>query len=298
MRQLVGSRSDFTVKLVGYLILVSVFIVTLYPFWYIFIISINDSTDTLKGGLYLLPRVLSWGSYQAIFADPRIMQALLVTVERTVVGAPLALLCIAMAAYALSRQELMGRKGFNLYFIFTMMFGGGLIPYYMVLKAVGLIDTFWVFIIPCLMNVFYLILLRTYFQQIPEELVESAKVDGGSDLYIFFRIMLPLSLPALATFALFLSIDQWNSWFDAYAFTYKSSLQTLQSVLVTILNQYQTGSMASSSTALANEMTKQAVTPDSIRMAATIFATVPILIVYPFLQRYFVSGLMVGAIKE
>lgn len=280
-----------------YLFLIIVFIVTFYPFWNIFVLSLNSAEDTIRGGIYFWPRVLSLSSYKEILTDTEILNGVKVTVLRTLVGTPLAVLVISLLSYPLSKRELVGGKLITLFFIFTMYFGGGLIPYYMILKSLHLIDTFWVYIAPGLMNVFFMILVRTFIQQLPAELDESAKMDGANDLQIFFRIVLPLTTPVLATIGLFTAIGHWNSWFDSYVFTYKPELKTLQAVLVKILNQYQTGAMVSQAQQLADSAKRLAVSSDSIRMAATMVATVPIILVYPFLQKYFVKGMTVGAIK-
>jgi len=280
-----------------YLFLIIVFIVTFYPFWNIFVLSLNSAEDTIRGSIYFWPRVLSLSSYKEILTDTEILNGVKVTVLRTLVGTPLAVLVISLLSYPLSKRELVGGKLITLFFIFTMYFGGGLIPYYMILKSLHLIDTFWVYIAPGLMNVFFMILVRTFIQQLPAELDESAKMDGANDLQIFFRIVLPLTTPVLATIGLFTAIGHWNSWFDSYVFTYKPELKTLQAVLVKILNQYQTGAMVSQAQQLADSAKRLAVSSDSIRMAATMVATVPIILVYPFLQKYFVKGMTVGAIK-
>jgi putative aldouronate transport system permease protein len=262
------------------------------------VLSLNAAEDTVRGGVYFWPRDITFDSYNQILKDTEIMNGIWVTVKRTVIGAPLSVLVITMLAYPLSRRNLMGRKGWNLYFIFTMYFGGGLIPYYMVLKALNMIDTFSVFILPGLMNVFYMIIVRTFMEGLPGEIEESAKVDGANDLMIFFRIVLPLTTPVLATVGLFQAISHWNSWFDSYAFTYSSDLKTLQAVLVKILSQFQTGGMVSQSQMLANSAKRNAVSSDTIRMAATMVATLPIVLVYPFLQKYFVKGMTLGAVKS
>lgn len=194
---------DHIFKFIVYLILILVLLVTFLPFWNILVLSLNAAEDTVRGGVYLWPRVLTFDSYSQILKDSEILNGLWVTVKRTVIGAPLSVLVITMLAYPLSRRNLMGRKGWNLYFVFTMYFGGGLIPYYMVLKALNMIDTFSVFILPGLMNVFYMIIVRTFMEGLPGEIEESAKVDGANDLMIFFRIVLPLTTPVLATVGLF-----------------------------------------------------------------------------------------------
>lgn len=291
-------KNDFMFMSMVYLFIIAVFIVTFYPFWNIFIISLNSAEDTLRGNLYLWPRDFSLASYKQILSDSEIWLAIKVTVQRTIIGTPLAVVVISMVAYSLSKRELVGGRFWSLYFVFTMYFGGGLIPYYMVLKSLHLIDSFMVFILPSMMNVFYMIIVRTFMQQLPQELDESAKIDGANYLQIFFKIILPLTTPVLATIGMFTAIMHWNAWFDSYVFTYNSDLKTLQAVLVKILNQYQTSSMVGDAQQMADASKRLAVSPDTIRMAATMVATLPILMVYPFLQKYFVKGMTLGAVKS
>jgi putative aldouronate transport system permease protein len=292
------TKLDLLLNVIIYAFLIFVVIITLYPFWNIFIISINDATDSTRGGLYLLPRIPTFDSYKTILSDPDIFEAIKVTVLRTLIGTPLALLCTGLAAYALSKRDLVGRKAITFIFIFTMYFGGGIIPYYMVLKSVNLIDSFWVFIVPNLFVVFNMILVRTFIEQLPAALEEAAKIDGANDLMIFAKIILPLCAPIMATVGLFIAVGHWNSWFDSYVFTYKPELKTLQAVLVKILNQYQTGSMVSQAQQAGDSAKRVAVSSESIRMATAMIATIPIVIVYPFLQKYFVKGMTIGAIKD
>lgn len=288
--------SDRVLDIVKIIILAFVVIVTVYPFWNVFIISINDATDSLRGGLFLLPRKLSLAAYTNILTRKTFLESIKVSVARTVIGTPVAVLVTSMLAYSLSRKDLAGGKFLNMLFIFTMYFGGGLVPYYMVLKNMHLLNTFWVYIIPMMMSVYNMILVKNYIESMPEELFEAAKIDGANDLLIFFRMVLPLSKPILMTVGLFVAIGQWNSWFDAYLYTSSQSLKPMQSILVEILNQYQTkGSVSDQMSKAAAGVT---VTPDSIRMAATMIVTIPIIMVYPFIQKYFVQGIMLGAVKS
>ncbi|GGG78999.1 carbohydrate ABC transporter permease [Paenibacillus radicis (ex Gao et al. 2016)] len=295
---MVKDKKDFLFMTVVYAFIVAIFIVTFYPFWNIFIISLNSAEDTLRGHLYLWPREFSLASYKQILTDSEIWMAIRITLLRTLIGTPLAVITISMLSFSLSKKELVAGRFWTLYFVFTMYFGGGLIPYYMVLKSYHLIDNFMVFVVPGLMNVFYMIIVRTFMQGLPQELDESAKIDGANYIQIFFRIILPLTTPVLATIGLFTAISHWNSWFDSYVFTYNPDLKTLQAVLVKILNQYQTGSMVGDAQAMANSAKRMAVSPDTIRMAATMVATLPIIMVYPFLQKYFVKGMTLGAVKS
>lgn len=268
-------------------------IICIYPFWNIFIVSINDANDAMRGGLYLLPRKLSLSSYANILGRSTFQHSILVTVARTAIGTPLAVLVTSALAYVLSYRDLIAKKPLNVLFIFTMYFGGGIVPYYMVLKNLGLLDNFLVFILPNLLSVYNMILVRNYIQSMPDALFDAARIDGANDLVIFFRLVLPLSKPIIMTIALFVAISQWNSWFDAYLYTNSQNLKTMQSILVEILNQYQTSDAGA---AAANRMS-QSITPDSIRMAATMVTTIPIIMVYPFIQKYFVKGIMLGSVK-
>ena len=201
----------------GFLVLVTV--ICVYPFWNIFVVSINDATDALRGGLYFLPRKLSLASYKDILGRATFLHGILITVLRTAIGTPLAVLVTTALAYVLSRKELLFRKQLNLFFIFTMYFGGGMVPYYMVLKSLGMLNNFIVFIFPNLVSVYNMILVKNYIEGMPAEIFESAKIDGANDLTVFFKMVIPLSKPIIMTIALFVAITHWNSWFDAYLFT-------------------------------------------------------------------------------
>ena len=294
-KKITRTPGEWVLDIVKVVFLAFVVVVTVYPFWNIFIISINDATDAIRGGLYFLPRKLSLSSYAEILGRSTFLASIKVSVGRTLIGTPIAVLVTAMLAYPLSRKDLVGRKFWNLLFVFTMYFGGGLVPYYMVLKGIHMLNTFWVFIFPMMMSVYNMILIRSYIESMPDSLFEAAKIDGANDLVVFVKMVIPLSKPILMTVALFVAINQWNSWFDAYLYTSDQALKPMQSILVEILNQYQTG--ASTSQAMSNAKAGVTVTPDSIRMAATMVAPLPIIMVYPFVQKYFVKGIMLGAVK-
>lgn len=284
-------------KVFVYLMLTLLFLVTFYPFWNIIVLSLNEASDSMRGGIMLWPREFTLESYRAVLHNVEIYAAAKVSILRVFVGVPLTVISIALLAYGLSKRTLPGRKVITLFFILTMYFSGGLIPSYMIIKSLHLIDSFWVFILPGLVNVFWMILVRTYMEGLPAELEESAKLDGANDLMIFFRIILPLCIPVLATITLFSAISQWNSWYDSYIYTSKKELATLSAILVRILNQYQTGGMLSEAGQLAAGAKKLPISSETIRMTATVVATLPIIIIYPLLQKYFIKGMMVGAIK-
>ena len=240
----------------------------LYPFWNVAIISLNDAQDTVRGGLYFWPRKFTLDSYREVFKNKELLHAAFISLSRTVLGTVIALFFNAMLAYGMSKKDLFGSRFFGYFFVFTMYFGGGVVPYYMVLKSVGLIDNFLVYIIP-----------------------------GAISVYVLFRIVLPLTKPVLATVALFTAVGQWSSWFDTNLYTYKASLKTLQFILVQILNNYDLGNSKSVAEILQQASKQNPVSSDSIRMATAMVVTVPILLVYPFVQKYFVKGIMIGAVK-
>jgi putative aldouronate transport system permease protein len=279
------------------IMMIFVVIVTLYPFLNILAKSLNDPIDTVKGGITVFPRVFTFDNYKVLFEKgSNLPHAFEISVLRTIIGAFLGTICCIMFAYPLSRDDFVFKKPFTTMLVITMYVSGGLIPGYLLIRALGLINNFWVYIIPGLINAFNVIVIRSYIDTIPISLQESARIDGANDITILFKIILPLCTPVLATIGLFIAVGQWNSWFDTYLYTRgNSNLSTLQFELMKVLDSAQTSSRVdiySESIRMARR------NPEAIKMAITIVATVPILVVYPFLQRYFVTGITLGAVKE
>ncbi|WPP40683.1 carbohydrate ABC transporter permease [Paenibacillus hunanensis] len=275
-------------------------IVTLYPFLNTLAVSLNAGNDTIRGGIYLWPRVWTEQNYRAVFAGGTIFNAFLISVARTVIATVLSLFLTSMLAYTISRKEYVLRKPITIIVVLTMYFSAGLIPYYFLIRDLHLLNNFLVYIIPGLVSAFNMIVIRTYIQTLPEGLIESAKIDGAGDFRTFISIILPLCQPVLATVALFIAVGQWNSWFDTFLFaSSKQSLSTLQFELMKLLSSsMNTNSSASMANGADLNAVQNMVTPVSIRAAITIVASLPILIVYPFLQKYFVHGLQLGSVKE
>lgn len=276
-------------------------VVMLYPMLNTLAVSLNDANDSLRGGIYLWPREFTFYSYQHVFGESQLLHAGLISVLRTVVGTAISVFCTAMVAYTISRQYFVLRKFVTIAFVLTMYFNGGLIPTYLLMRELSLIGTFWIYIIPGIIGVFNLIVVRSFIEGLPETIFESARIDGAGEWTMFFKIALPLCIPVIATISLFVAVGQWNSWFDV--FLYNSSrpeLSTLQYELMKILqNSNASMSSRSASDAFANAQNANAnmVTPTSIRAAMTIIVSVPIICVYPFLQKYFVKGLTLGGVK-
>ncbi|GMK43543.1 sugar ABC transporter permease [Paenibacillus glycanilyticus] len=291
------SIGDVVFSTCNYILLLLLGIGTLFPFLNLAAISLNDAGDTLKGTVYVWPRVFTLENYSTIFANDGLAAATVRSVIRTLVGTVLGVLCTAMLAYALSRKEFFLRKPFNVILIVTMYVNGGLIPFYLLVKNIGLMNHAAVYILPMLIGVFNVIIMRSYFEQLPEGIVESARIDGASDFQILFRIVLQISLPVLSTITLYIAVQHWNSWFDNYLYASRNEnlnlLQyELQKILISSVNQVMSANTHIDAT------DARRTNPETIRAAMTIIVTLPILLVYPFLQKYFVKGMTFAAMKE
>ncbi|NSW89823.1 MAG: carbohydrate ABC transporter permease [Firmicutes bacterium] len=298
-----ATMSDKIYMVINYSLLTLLAVTTVYPFIYFLVLSFNDGYDAMRGGIYLFPREFTLENYQKAFQHPLILSSFLVSVSRTIVVTILAVLLTAMMAYALSRKGLPGRKYIVFFFFFTMLFSGGLIPTYVLYRQLGIFNTYWVLVVPSLYSFFNAIIIKTYFDTIPESLPESARIDGASDPVIFFKIMLPLSVPVLATIALFVSVGCWNDWFTGEFFIHEQKLRPAATLLRYLLAE---ASFEESTTAFETSTVQHAreamrirgVTPESLRVTFTILIVTPVLCVYPFLQKYFVKGVMIGSLKE
>ncbi len=291
------SLPDRAFVIVNTLLMVLIAVITLYPFLHVLAISLNDAVDTMKGGITIWPREWSFSSYVLILQHRQLYDATVMTLMRTLVGVVTALFCTSMVAFSLSKRYLIGYKLFNSMFVMTMFISGGLIPTFMLYKQINIKNTFLVYVLPGLVSAFNMILMRNYFDSLPDSMEESARIDGANDLLIFFRIVLPLSGPILATIALFVAVGQWNAWTDTLYFTSDERLTTLQYLLVKIIRQSEAMQLGNAAKFRFQLRSKGMVTPESVKMAITIVTTVPILCVYPFVQRYFVKGMLIGAVK-
>ena len=289
-------NEDKVVNVIVYILLAFIGIVTLYPFYYTIICSFNDGLDLMKGGVYLWPRKFTLSNYELFIGDEGWRHAFFISVARTVVGTVLCTGFTSMFSYALSRNNLMFKKGYRFLVIFTMYFSGGLIPYYVLLRSLGLLNTFWVYVVPGMVNTFFVMTGINFFASIPESMIEAAKIDGAREIKVLTKIVLPVSKPFLATLALFAAVGQWNSWLDSAYYVRDASLQTLSFKMMTTINQ----TLATAANADVAGQMSQANTATAFTVQATAMAVsmIPIMCVYPFLQKYFVQGMMIGAAKE
>lgn len=270
-------------------------IITLYPVINTLAISFNDGTDALRGGIYLFPRKFSLKNYMTVMQKDNLLIGAAVTVARTVIGTLLSLVTNAILAYIVSRKRFLFKKELSLFWVITMYVNGGLIPTFLLYKGLGLTNTFAVYVVPGMISAFNMLVIRTYMNGIPDSLEESAQLDGAGYGTIFLHIISPLCKPVYATVALFVAVGQWNSWFDSMLYNRMSSnLTTLQYELMKLLSSVT--NQGNSAEVMKNAA--GSVTPTSVRAAATILTMLPIICIYPFLQKYFIAGLTLGGVKE
>lgn len=270
-----------------------VMIITLYPFLFVFSMSISDPKYVLDQSVWLFPKGFSVESYKRVFENPDIWTSYYNTIFYTAIGTALNVMLTIFGAYPLSRKNFFARKQLMIFIVFTMFFSGGLIPLFILIKDLGLYNTRWAMIIPGVISAFLLIVARTFFQSIPESLDESAKIDGANDIMILFKIIMPLSKPIIAVLALFYAVGHWNSYFSAMIYLPDANLQPLQLYLVKILIQNQD----KLSEGMTDELDRALFTLQ-LKYSIIIVAVLPILLVYPFLQKYFAKGVMLGSLKE
>ena len=281
-------------------LLILLMFITLYPVLNTVAYSFNDGTDAARGGIGLLPRKFSTKSYERILSDPDIAQAGFISVSKTIITTVLNLFWTGMLSFALSRREYVLRKFITLTMVLTMYVNAGLIPSYLLIsQTLHLRNTFWVYIIPTMFSCFNMIIIRTYIMGLPDALVESARIDGAGDFWIYWQIIFPLCMPVLATVALFVAVGAWNSWFDTMLYIpTERKLDTLQYYLKgKLATAGQTSNLANSTVDAAAANAAFSVTQRTVQCATTVVTALPILVVYPFLQKYFVTGMALGSVK-
>lgn len=290
-----GTISDKILTLVVWIFMICFIIVTLYPVLNTIALSFNDGIDAIRGGIHIWPRMFSTKNYKTVLAMQNLLVGAKITVLRTVIATLTSLLANALLAFVVSRKKFLFKSGLSLFWVITMYVNGGMIPVFLLYKNLGLTGTFHVYWIPGMISAFNMLVLRTYMEGIPESLEESAQLDGAGYWTIFARIISPLCKPVYATVALFVAVWQWNSWFDAMLYNrMKTEYTTLQYELMKLLSS----TMQQSGSADAAKNAGESITPITIRAAATIVTIAPIVCLYPFLQRYFVTGLTIGGVKE
>ena len=268
-------------------------VMSVYPLIYVLAGSFSEGADYIKGGIYLFPRIFSLENYEVVIKDIRLWKSFGITIARTVLGTITAVIYTAIVAYAMSRPNLLAKKAIYRFFIFTMFFGGGLIPYFWVINFLGLFDSFFVYIIPALFSVYNMLVFVNFFKTIPEEIHESAVMDGASEFRIFFKITLPLSGPVISTIALWIAVGHWNSFFDTMIYTSNENLWSLQYYLMKVVNE---ASLPPAGVGLPYELLEK-VAPETVSLAAIIVSVIPVFILYPLILKTLTKGVVIGSLK-
>ncbi|WP_058302008.1 carbohydrate ABC transporter permease [Gorillibacterium timonense] len=296
-------KQTFTEKASNWLMILLLSLIcfsVLYPFAYMLAISLNEGSDAAKGGVYLIPRAFTLINYEIVLGNAVIRHAYLITIARTIIGTIAGLIVTLLVAYGLSYKALPLRGVILTYILITMLFSGGLVPYYIQLNNLGLLNSFWVYIFPGLFSVWNMFVMLKFIQGIPEALIESAELDGAGPVRVLWQIIVPLSKPMLAALGLFTAVGHWNDWFAGAFYVSKQSLIPVQTFLQQLLTAQDISVVLGSNTnqeALARGSQMQNITLMSIKMAVVMVSALPILCVYPFLQKYFVKGVLVGSVK-
>jgi len=295
-RKIKSTTSDKVFTVFNTIIMVLFVVITLYPVLNTLAVAFNDGTDALRGGIHIWPRMWTMNNFTTVLQKENLLTGAKISVLRTVLGTLLSLFLNAVLAFIISRKEFVFQRSLSLFWVITMYVNGGLIPVFLLYKALGLTNSFWVYVIPGAISCYNMLVIRTYMNNsIPNSLVESAQIDGAGYTTIFVKIISPLCKPVYATVALFCAVGQWNSWFDAMLYNRMSEkYTTLQYELMKLLSSVT--NQGTSAEAMKNAA--GAVTPTSVRAAATILTMLPIVCLYPFLQKYFVQGLTLGSVKE
>ena len=289
------SLGDMIFYICNGIFMIAFVVITLYPVFNTLVISFNDGTDALRGGIHLWPRKWTLKNYETVLTKDNLITGAYITVARTVIGTLLALVTNALLAFIVSRKRFLFKRQLSLFWVVTMYVNGGLIPTFLLFKGLGLTNSFGVYVIPGMLSAFNMLVIRTFMNGIPDSLEESAQLDGAGYMTIFLKFRSPVCKPVYATVALFVAVGQWNSWFDAMIYNrMRSDLTTLQYELMKLLSSVtnQGGSVENLKNAAGS------VTPTSVRAAATIVTILPIIMLYPFLQKYFVTGMTLGGVKE
>ena len=289
------TRTEVAFDSINLIFLAGFALITAYPLWFCLVNSFNDGLDAMKGGIYLWPRIFSLENYKVVFQDGSIMRAMGVSILRVLIGTPLHILITALAAYALSKSNLIGKKLYMVLGTVTMFFSGGLIPTFLNIRNLGLYDSFWVFILPSIFSFYDCLIFISFFKGLPNGLEEAAKIDGAGSFCIFFRIVLPLSMPVVATIALFSAVGHWNDYFSGVIYIRSDELIPIQTYLYRVIAQ--SGGAGMIERARMGVAGGTTVLTQSLRYATMVVSILPIICTYPFLQKYFVKGITLGAVK-
>lgn len=295
-RYLKRSLGSTTFDAANVLLMLGLVFLMVYPFWYILVLSLNQGQDAARGGLYFFPRRPTLESYGWLFKNSKLLSGAVVSLLRVVVGTTATVFTTALLAYVTTVRHFSGRRFLRIVFIVTMYFSGGLIPMYLLIMRLGLLNTFQVYWVPSLINAFFMLLIAAYLYNIPESLFEAARMDGAAEMRIFLQVVLPLAVPVLAAVSIYVVVSQWNAWFDNLIYNTRGNWDTLQMYLRRMLLEMEIALKLNIEVQQAKRA--RTMTPATVRAATTIIVTLPVLLTYPFFQRYFIGGMTLGSVKQ
>ena len=298
---MVGMRKRVTVGgVINGFLLVLIAAVMLFPYLNVMATAFNDGADAALGGITIYPRVFTLENFKVILKDSKVIRATMISVCSVVVGTLFGLFVQFTAAYAFSKKSFPGKKLITVYLMIPMYISGGLIPSFILYSTLKMLNTFWMYVLPGMFNFYNMIMMRTYIKTIPDSLQEAAKIDGASEFTILWRIILPLSAPILATVSLWLAVGYWNDWTTPLYYIRSTRLQNLQYLLMRVLKESEMMTRILADAIVSGNLNnlKVTVTPEAVKAAQVVITTIPIILIYPFLQKYFIKGVMIGAIKE
>lgn len=292
-----NSLSDRIFNIFNVAFMVVLIIFTLYPFWFSVIGSFNSGADYAKGGVFLWTRDFTLSNYKALFSDNALVKAFGVTVSRTIIGTVTHIIFTSIFAYAFSRPNLKFKNVYGTIGLMSMYLSGGLIPYFILINSMGLYNNFLVYIVPALFSFWNVILFRSYFAELPDALIESAKIDGAGEYRIFFTMILPLSKPVIAAIALFTAVGHWNAYYDSMVYTIGSDLQTVQLYILKLIQSTEASLLLQNMSVSTSINQGSSVTTTTLQLAAMVAASLPIVAIYPFVQKFFIKGMLIGSVK-
>lgn len=294
MKRTLGEK---TFNVFNIIAMVLICVVSVYPYLNQLALSLNDGFDAMAGGIGIFPRKFTWENYRTIFSNPSFLQAAKISVLRVLVATTLSLLVTYAAAYGLTRRGLPYRKAITLFMMFPGYISAGTIPHFINMKNLHLLNTFWAYILPSMFAFYNMIIIRSYLQDLPPEMEESAKIDGANDLTIMFRIIFPMSLPVVACVALWVSVAAWNDWTTTLIYVNEPELHTLQYLMMRMIKESEAAAQMTQQSAMSKGQEVPKITAETVKAASLIVTTLPIILVYPFLQKYFIKGINIGAVK-
>lgn len=289
------TRGEKIFQVVNIFIMLLVCVITLYPYLNQVAISFNEGMDAMLGGITIFPRKFTLANYAAVFNNRSMINGAYISVSKTIIHTVLGLIVLFMSAYGITRSKLPYKKGITLFLMLPCYVGAGQIPTYMLYRYLGLMNTYWVYILPGLYSFYNMVIIRSFLQELPASIEESAKLDGANDFQIMYKIALPLSKPVMATVALWLSVGSWNGWMDTLLYITNRSLYPLTYIMMQLIKESSLAQQMATESGSSDQASKP--TPDTVKAATLVVTTIPIIMVYPFLQKYFIKGVTLGAVK-